>query len=160
MGLLDDAVNQVAPGGNVAKPLMIALGALLVHKMMSGGGAAAQNSEPTLVPKADAGAATPDGGLLGGLGGLVEKFEKAGQGDTAKSWVGNGPNKPIDPGSLAKAIGPQNVQAAAQQAGVNEQQLLQQLAQNLPGIVDKLTANGSIPSLQQLASAFLKKPGS
>ena len=36
MGIFDDAV----PGGNVAKPLMIALGALLVGKMMSGGGSA------------------------------------------------------------------------------------------------------------------------
>ena len=32
MGLFDDAV----PGGNIGKPLMIALGALLVGKMLSG----------------------------------------------------------------------------------------------------------------------------
>jgi uncharacterized protein YidB (DUF937 family) len=157
MGLLDDVLNQAAPGGNLTKPLMIGLGALLLHKMMSSGGSA-QASEPSLVPQQDAGA--PDGGLLGGLGGLVNKLEQAGHSDTVKSWVGNGTNKPIDPGALGAALGKSNVSAAAQQAGISEQQLLQQLAQNLPGIVDKLTANGTIPSLQQLASAFLRKPGS
>ena len=34
MGLFDDAV----PGGGIAKPLMVALGALLVGKMMGGFG--------------------------------------------------------------------------------------------------------------------------
>jgi uncharacterized protein YidB (DUF937 family) len=163
VGLLDDALSKAMPGGSVSKPLMIALGALLVSKMMSGGGSS-QQSEPSLVPQSDAGAPTPDGGLLGGIGGLVDKLEKAGHGETASSWVGSGPNKPIDPGSLAKALGPQNVNAAAQQAGINAQDLVTELAQNLPGIVDKLTANGRVPTLQDLATAFTQtmqsnKPG-
>jgi uncharacterized protein YidB (DUF937 family) len=161
VGLLDE-LSKSAPGG-LSKPLMIALGALLVGKMMSGG-SSGEKSEPTLVPQPDANAGTPDGGLLGGIGGLVEKLQKAGQGDTAKSWVGSGPNKPIDPGSLAKALGPNTVNNAAQQAGVNPQDLITQLAQNLPGIVDKLTANGRIPTLQELAAALTQntqpgKPG-
>jgi uncharacterized protein YidB (DUF937 family) len=154
VGLLDE-LSKSAPGG-LSKPLMIALGALLVGKMMSGG--SGEKSEPTLVPQPDANAGTPDGGLLGGIGGLVEKLQKAGHGDTANSWVGNGPNKPIDPGSLAKALGPNTVNAAAQQAGVNPQDLITELAQNLPGIVDKLTANGRMPTLQELATVLTQKP--
>ena len=42
MGLFDDAV----PGGSIAKPLMIALGALLVGKMMGAGGGPAQQATP------------------------------------------------------------------------------------------------------------------
>jgi uncharacterized protein YidB (DUF937 family) len=163
VGLLDDALGKAVPGGSISKPLMIALGALLVGKMMSGG-SSDEKSEPTLVPKPDANAGSTDGGLLGGIGGLVEKLQKAGQGEAANSWVGNGPNKPIDPGSLAKALGPQNVNQAAQQAGINAQDLVTELAQNLPGIIDKLTANGKIPTLQELATVLTQnsqagKPG-
>jgi uncharacterized protein YidB (DUF937 family) len=160
MGLLDDVLNKAAPGGNLSKPLMIALGTLVVSKMMSGGSAAAtQKSDPSLVPDANAagGPASADGGLLGGLGGLLEKLQNAGHGETVNSWVGSGPNKPIDPKQLGTALGPNAVGTAAQQAGISEQQLLSQLAAALPGIVDKLTANGSVPSLQQLASAFLQQ---
>ncbi|MPZ57561.1 MAG: DUF937 domain-containing protein [Rhizobiales bacterium] len=156
MGLLNDVLGKSVPDGNIAKPLMIALGALLVSKMMSHGGA---GTEPTIQPSApQAGSAgSPDGGLLGGLGGLLEKLQSAGHGDKVNSWVGPGQNKPIDPGQLGAALGQKTVSQAAQQAGINEQKLLSQLAKNLPGIVDKLTANGSIPSLQQVAAALTQK---
>lgn len=158
MGLLDDMMGKATPGGNLAKPLMIALGALVVGKMLSGGSAAAQKSEPSIVPDAGAGApATADGGLVGGLDGLLGKLQKAGYGDAVNSWVGSGANKPIDPNQLGGALGPKVVGAAAQQAGMSEQELLSQLATALPGVVDKLTANGKIPNLQQLASAFLQQ---
>lgn len=63
-------------------------------------------------------------------------------------------DKPIEPGQLGAALGQKTVGAALQQAGLNEQELLAQLAQNLPQIIDKLTANGTIPSLQQVAAAL------
>jgi uncharacterized protein YidB (DUF937 family) len=154
VGLLDE-VNQAVPGG-ISKPLMIALGALLVHRMMSGGSAQADQA-PSIVPQPDANAPTPDGGLLGGLGGLVNKLQQAGHGETVNSWVGSGPNKPIDPGSLAKALGPQNVNAAAQQSGMNAQDLVTQLAQALPGVVDQLTKSGRMPTLQELATALTQQ---
>ena len=47
------------------------------------------------------------GGLLsGGLGELLQKFRENGHGDTAQSWVSNGPNKEISPPDLKQAIGP------------------------------------------------------
>ena len=152
MGLLDEvtgAMSSSAPGGNLTKPLMIALGALLVGKMMSGGGA--QASTPA--------ASAPDGGLLGGVGGLLDKLKDAGHGDKVNSWVGTGTGekKPIAPGELGAALGQQNVSNAAQQANMSEQQLLSMLAQNLPQIIGKLTANGGIPSLQQVAAALTQK---
>src|SRR5436190_23480895 len=38
------------------------------------------------------------GGLLtGGLGELLEKFKQNGHGDTAQSWINNGPNRQVSP---------------------------------------------------------------
>jgi uncharacterized protein YidB (DUF937 family) len=154
MGMLDDVMNKALPGGSLSKPLMVALGALLVGKMMGGSsGGSGQSRDPSIVPQAgDPG--SPDGGLLGGLGGLLDKLQNAGHGDTVNSWLGSGPNKPIDPGQLGSALGPKTVSNLAQQTGVNEQDLLAQLAKTLPGLVDQLTPNGRIPSLQELANAF------
>ena len=118
MGLFDNAV----PGGNITKPLMIALGALLVGKMLGGGGSAQQPAPEPAAPD-NAGA---DGGLLGGLGGLLDKLKDAGHGQVADSWVGTGQNQSIDAGTLGKALGPQVIREIAARTGLDEQELLKQ----------------------------------
>jgi len=40
----------------------------------------------------------------GGLSDLLNQFRKAGHGDAAGSWVGNGPNRPISPADLTKVL--------------------------------------------------------
>lgn len=147
MGLFDNAV----PGGNITKPLMIALGALLVGKMLSGRNANQPDQPQSPVPS---GTTSADGGLLGGLGGLLDKLKDAGHGSVADSWVGTGQNQPINPNDLGSAIGPQVVREIAQRTGIDEQELLKQLSSVLPGIVDKLTPNGQLPQPHQVASAF------
>ena len=118
------------------KPLLLGLGALLVRKMVSSGGAAAaQPSAPSA-----GGAIPPDGGLAGGLSGLLEKLQTAGQGEAVKSWLGPGQNQPIDPGQLGSALGQKTVSNVAQQAGIPEQEILAQLSQYLPQFVDKLNS--------------------
>jgi uncharacterized protein YidB (DUF937 family) len=37
----------------------------------------------------------PLGGLLGRLGDLLKQLQQSGQGDAVNSWIGTGPNKPI-----------------------------------------------------------------
>ncbi|PBB89285.1 hypothetical protein CK215_28130 [Mesorhizobium sp. WSM3864] len=148
MGLFDNAV----PGGNITKPLMIALGALLVGKMLSG----RSEEQPA---EAQAPAPTPagtsaDGGLLGGLGGLLDRLRDAGHGNVADSWVGTGQNRPINANDLGSALGPAVIREIAQRTGMNEQELLQQLSTALPGVVDKLTPNGQVPPQHQVTSAF------
>ncbi|MEK1892963.1 MAG: YidB family protein [Rhizobium sp.] len=151
MGIFDDAV----PGGNISKPIMIALGALLVGKLLGAGGSqtdpAAQQANPQANPQ------TGDGGLLGGLGGLgglLGKLTEAGQGDTVDSWVQPGQNKPIAPGSLNDALGSKTISDLARQAGISEQELLNQLSTVLPGVVDKLTPRGQLPTQEQIATLF------
>ena len=87
------------------------------------------------------------GGLLtGGLGELLEKFKQNGHGDTAQSWVNNGPNKEISPPELKQAIGPEVLAALEQQTGLSQQELLTRLSRELPGAVDKYTPDGQLPS--------------
>ena len=138
MGYLDNAL----PGGSLAKPLILALLAALASGALTKGSAA---------PASDT--AHPDGaggGLLGGLGGLLQQFQKSGYGDVINSWVGSGQNQPISPGQLGSALGPEVIKVLAQKTGLPEQELGQQLSQLLPIVVDKLTPNGRMPTLAEI----------
>jgi uncharacterized protein YidB (DUF937 family) len=142
MGFFDDAV----PGGNIAKPLMVALGALLVGKMLSGRSAATQATAPT-----PSGAQQPQ---PGGLAGLLERLTGAGHGNAVASWVGPGENAPIQPDKLGSALGRTTVSGLARSAGMSEQELLAHLSRVLPGVVDKLTPGGRIPNATEVQAAL------
>ena len=80
------------------------------------------------------------GGLLsGGIGELLEKFKQNGQGETAQSWVNDGPNKDVSPPQLKQAIGPDVLAALEQQTGLSQEELLARLSRELPAAVDKYT---------------------
>jgi len=148
MGFFDNAVQDAVPGGSLAKPIAIAIGALLLKNMLS------RKSEPAAEP-APAPSLPPmggDGGLLGGLGDLVNKFEKAGQGGTIGSWIGAGQNQSIQPGQLGTTLGQTTISDLARQAGISEQDLLNGLAQALPGVIDKLTPRGRLPTAEELSA--------
>jgi uncharacterized protein YidB (DUF937 family) len=144
MGLFDDAV----PGGSIAKPLMIALGALLVGKMLTGGSSSQEQAPATATPAAGTGDQSGGwgSGLGGGLGGLLDKLSGAGHSEVANSWVGAGQNAPIQPAQLGTALGQSTIADLAKASGMSEQDLLAQLSHALPGVVDKLTPNGKVPS--------------
>jgi uncharacterized protein YidB (DUF937 family) len=145
MGFFDDALKGAIPGGDLATPIAIAAGALLLGKLFSGSSAApAPAPQPTAAPAG--------GGLLGGLTDLVQKFQTAGHGDAVNSWIGAGPNAPIQPAQVGSALGQQTISDLARQSGLSEEQLLAQLAQALPGIIDKLSPNGRLPTQGELAA--------
>lgn len=145
MGLFDDALKGAVPGGDLATPIAIAAGALLLGHLFGGHAAAPPPAAPA-APAAPAG-----GGLLGGLSDLVGKLGAAGQSAQVNSWVGPGANLPIEPGALANALGQQTVSQLAAKAGMSEQDLVAQLAQVLPGLVNNLTPNGRLPTAGELA---------
>jgi uncharacterized protein YidB (DUF937 family) len=146
MGLFDDALKGAVPGGNVAAPLAIAAGALLLGKYLSSRSAApTQEVQP-------APAAPQGGGLFGGLNDLVQKFQNAGHGDVVNSWIGQGANQPVTPAQVGSALGQQTISDLARQAGVSEQELLGHLTQALPGLVNGLTPNGRLPTQAELAA--------
>ena len=81
----------------------------------------------------------------GGLQGVVSEFERNGLGATVKSWVGTGPNQPISPEEVHKALGPDLLKQLSEKSGLSVQDLAQKLSQILPQAVDKLTPDGAIP---------------
>jgi uncharacterized protein YidB (DUF937 family) len=145
MGLFDDALKNAVPGGDLTTPIAIAAGALLLGKMFGG-----SSSAPAPAPQTSAAPAGAGGGLLGGLSGLVQKLQNAGHGDVVNSWIGPGANAPIQPSQVGSALGQQTISDLARQSGLSEQELLAQLAQALPGIINKLTPNGRLPTTAEL----------
>lgn len=85
------------------------------------------------------------GGGLGGLAGLVNKMQQSGLGDVANSWVGTGENQAIAPDQLGQVLGGDMISGLTKQLGMNQGDLLGQLSQMLPQVVDKLTPNGQVP---------------
>ena len=81
----------------------------------------------------------------GGVQGVVSEFERNGFGATVKSWVGTGPNQPISPDDVHKALGPDLLQQLSAKSGLSVQELAQKLSQVLPQAVDRLTPDGTIP---------------
>jgi uncharacterized protein YidB (DUF937 family) len=84
-------------------------------------------------------------GELGGLQGMMEKFNQAGLGNVLSSWIGSGSNLPISADQLSSVLGPDTLSKLASQVAMDGSQLTDQLAQMLPGLVDKLTPNGTAP---------------
>jgi uncharacterized protein YidB (DUF937 family) len=87
-----------------------------------------------------------NGSQQGGLGGLMEKFNQAGMGDVAKSWVGHGENAPISGDQLGQVLGGDMMGDIASKLGMSHGDAAGGLAQMLPGLIDKLTPNGQAPA--------------
>ena len=91
------------------------------------------------------------GGVLGGLGGLLNKLQQGGLGNQTNSWVGSGQNQPVSPGQLSQALGPNIIKTLSQMTGVSEDQLTKQLSQGIPVIVNWMTPNGRLPTVAELS---------
>ena len=87
-----------------------------------------------------------DNGEMGGLGGLIEKFNQGGMGDQVKSWIGNGQNLPISAEQITQILGSDTVRTMAAKLGIDPDQAAQQLSAMLPGLIDKLTPQGQVPA--------------
>jgi uncharacterized protein YidB (DUF937 family) len=81
----------------------------------------------------------------GGLQGVVNEFERNGLGSTVRSWVSTGPNQPISPDEVQRALGPDLLQQLSQKSGVSVEELSRKLSEVLPQAVDTMTPNGTIP---------------
>jgi uncharacterized protein YidB (DUF937 family) len=148
MAELNDMIRSAFPGGNVAEPLMLALGALLASGALFRGSGTGQTASAGPQPTTDKSDA---GGLLGGLGGLLNKLQQGGLGNAANSWVGPGQNQPVSPGQLGQALGPNIIKTLSQMTGLSEDQLTKQLSQGIPVIVNTLTPNGRLPTVAELS---------
>ncbi|MBS0396363.1 MAG: DUF937 domain-containing protein [Proteobacteria bacterium] len=85
------------------------------------------------------------GGPPRGLGALAASFERAGLGHEFASWVGNGPNLPIDAAGLERALTPGWIALVARLCGRDRERVAAALADILPRVVDELTPAGVLP---------------
>jgi uncharacterized protein YidB (DUF937 family) len=89
--------------------------------------------------------------ISGGLGDLLKQLQQGGHGDTANSWVSNGPNKQISPGDLASALGADQINSLMSQSGLSRDELLSGLSQHLPDVINHLTPDGRLPTEGELS---------
>ena len=80
----------------------------------------------------------------GGIGGLLEKFNQGGLGDLAASWVSKGDNLPISAEQITSALGSGQLAEIASKFGISPDVLSSQLAEHLPGVIDKVTPDGAV----------------
>jgi uncharacterized protein YidB (DUF937 family) len=129
MGLLDSVVGMMggAQGG-------------------AGGGGNAALIQAVVSMLANNGGGQGGLGGLGGLAGLVQQFQQSGLGDVVGSWISTGQNLPISAEQLQSVLGGHGAVAGlAQQTGMSQGDLMGQLSQLLPQVVDQLTPNGQLP---------------
>lgn len=98
------------------------------------------------------------GGQGGGLSGLVQNFKDKGLGDIVSSWISTGQNLPISADQIKAGLGSETIQSMAAKVGVSPDDLSAQLSQVLPGVIDKLTPDGTVPEggLLEKGLGFLK----
>ena len=139
MGLLDSVlgavINNASQGGAQASAGGAAggLGGLL--------GLAAQNPQLIQVVMS----LISNDGPVGGLPGLMAKFQQAGLGNVIASWLSAGPNQAISGEQLSSVLGAGPLSQIASQLGVGPGAAAGQLAQVLPGLIDQLSPRGEAP---------------
>lgn len=117
MGILDTIIRQLA-GPSAARPWL--------PRVMEG----------LLAP-------APDGV---GLHELVARMNKAGMAATVQSWIGAGANLPISAQQLREILGTHDLARICAHAGLNEQEVLGELVEHLPGVIERLSADGHLPA--------------
>lgn len=85
----------------------------------------------------------------GGLQGMLGKFQQAGYGAQADSWVSTGQNQPISPDALSQVLGQGQLGRIAQQLGMSQGEAAGGLASMFPQMIDKMTPQGEVPDDHQ-----------
>ena len=102
----------------------------------------------------------------GGLVDLLERFQTAGYGQAAQSWVSDEPNQPVEPGEVEQALD-EDLLELERRTGLPRAEIVERLATGLPETVNQLTPQGRVPTEAE-AEQFvigpdaveLKEPGS
>jgi len=126
MGLLDSVLSQVLGGAQGGAP----------------GGTGGDNAALLQAVLGMLGNDAPGGGLNG----LIAGFQRSGLGDVVSSWISTGQNQPIAPDQLGQVLGTEALSALTRQTGGQTGDVLSQLAQMLPQVIDQLTPHGQVPA--------------
>jgi len=156
MASFDSAMKNAVPGGDLATPIAVAAGALILGKIFGGGSSPSTGTAPPRPSTASSSTApsptaAPASDILGGLGALIGKLTAGGAGQQVNSWVGSGPNKTISQADIASALGTDTLDQLASYSGMQRGELLSGLSAHLPRMVDTLTPDGEMLSDEEAA---------
>lgn len=93
---------------------------------------------------------------VGGLPGLISKFQSNGLGDIISSWLSSGENLSVSSDQLHQVVGSDLIKDLASKAGIDASLFDTLLANGLPKLVSTLTANGKV-SPEQITNIDLEK---
>jgi uncharacterized protein YidB (DUF937 family) len=152
-GMLGGGHSAGAPGG--VNPTGIDTSVLYPGGSPVGGGLVDPSAGPfagtTPTDEMGGGLGGGLGGMLGGgLGSLIERFNQGGYGDVIGSWIGTGENRRIAPDELQNALGGDTVEALSRETGMGRDELLSELSDTLPEVVDRLTPDGRLPDEDEM----------
>ncbi len=158
MGLLDSVLGSLMGGGaqqgssplvKIAMDMLLkqgggaaqgggGLGGMLGSVLGGGASGAQSNAAPS---------AAPD---MGGLGGILDAFQKGGLGHLADSWVSTGENLPVSGDQVSDVLGQDKIAQMADQLGMSRADVSGGLAQILPQLINQVTPNGQVPQNQSM----------
>ena len=92
---------------------------------------------------------------IGGIPGLIEKFQNGGLGEVVSSWVGTGENQPVSSDQITNTLGADKIKDIASSLGVSETEAADGLASILPQLIDKLTPEGKLPESNDLQEGLI-----
>lgn len=155
MGLFDQMLGGVlgqvlggAQGGSRAALIQAVLGMLLQNAAGGRGGIGSGGGGLTDILGSVLGGGQRGGlggALNGGLGGLGDLFNQAGMRQQFDSWTAQGANMAVSPDQIAAAFGDGQLAKLAEQAGMSTEAVSRELADILPGMIDRMTPGGSMP---------------
>ncbi|MBZ9673636.1 YidB family protein [Mesorhizobium sp. ES1-3] len=76
------------------------------------------------------------------LGQILDRFRELGAGSKVDSWVGNGPNQPIEPRLVEAAMDEGTLMSMSVQTGLSREELIRRITRDLPETVNEMTPNG------------------
>jgi len=81
-----------------------------------------------------------------GMAGFLSQLTQGGLGSQVQSWIGSGENQPLPPNDLSRVLGNPIIEQIAERTGLPVGKALPAIAALIPGITDKLTPGGSLPT--------------
>jgi uncharacterized protein YidB (DUF937 family) len=80
----------------------------------------------------------------------MKQFQQKGLGDTIDSWVNRGKNKDITSRQVSDALGSDVVDQLSRRTGLSRDEVISELANVLPNVVDRMTPDGRLPTQREL----------